>query len=276
VEAGYYRRWWPIFTTADVTDNLLVSASDYTRFAVTAPSDARLPNGGGYQVPNLYNITGPASLLGAQNLQTAANYHGDYSRYWDGFDITANARLRNGLTLQGGTSTGRTVSDACEAREKVPEGTTGGVTNPYCRQVEPLLTTFKGVASYLIPGIDVNVAGTFSSRPGVSLSANVTYTAAQLLNPSISTLGRQLTGLPITVNVLEPNTVFGNRIDQLDLRIGKVLRFGRTRTNLNVDIVNALNSNDNIGYSPTFSATWPTPTSVLTARLFRLSAQLEF
>ena len=70
--------------------------------------------------------------------------------------------------------------------------------------------------------------------------------------------------------------MFGDRIDQLDLRIGKVLRFGRTRTNLNVDIVNALNSNDNIGYSPTFSATWPTPTSVLTARLFRLSAQLEF
>jgi hypothetical protein len=276
VEAGYYRRWWPIFTTADVTDNLNVTAADYTRFAVTAPSDPRLPNGGNYQVANLYNITGPASLLGAENLQTAANYYGDYTRYWDGFDITANARMGSGLTLQGGTSTGRTVSDSCAAREKVPEGTTGGVTNPYCRQVEPMLTTFKGVASYLIPKVDVNVAGTFSSRPGTSLSANVTYTAAQLLNPATSTLGRQLTGLPITVNVLEPNTVFGDRIDQLDIRVSKILRFGRTRTNLNVDIVNALNSNDNIGYSPTFSATWPTPTSVLTARLFRLSAQLEF
>jgi hypothetical protein len=285
VEAGYYRRWWPIFTTADVTDNLLVSAADYTRFAVTAPSDPRLPNGGGYQVPNLFNISGPASLRGAENLQTAANYHGEYSRYWDGFDITANARLGNGLTLQGGTSTGRTVSDACETREKVPEGIGGAtpsVTTPYCRQVEPMLTTFKGVASYLIPKIDVNVAGTFSSRPGISLSANVTYVngstiaANSVLNPAVSTLGRPLTGLPITVNVLEPNTVFGDRIDQLDLRLSKLLRFGRTRTNLNVDIVNALNSNDNIAYSPTFSATWPTPTTVITARLFRLSAQLEF
>jgi hypothetical protein len=79
-----------------------------------------------------------------------------------------------------------------------------------------------------------------------------------------------------TVNLIEPNTQFGDRIDQLDLRISKILRFGITRTSLNLDIVNALNSNDNLGYSPTFSATWPTPTSVIAARLFRVSAQVDF
>jgi hypothetical protein len=276
VEAGYYRRWWPIYTTADVTDNVNVSAADYTRFAVTAPSDPLLPGGGGYQVPNLYNITTAGIAKGQENLQAAANHFGDYTRYWDGFDITAQARLRNGMTLQGGTSTGRTVQDSCAPREAVPES---AATNPYCRTVEPMLTTFKGVASYLIPVVDVNVAGTFSSRPGVSLSANVTYTnaAGPLSIGTMSTLGRNLAGATtVTVNVIEPNTVFGDRIDQLDIRIGKVLRFGRTRTNLNLDVVNAMNSNDNIGYSPTFSPTWPTPTSVLTARLFRLSAQLEF
>ena len=55
-----------------------------------------------------------------------------------------------------------------------------------------MLTTFKGVASYIIPKVDVNVAGTFSSRPGVSLSANVTYTNADMLNPARATLGRNL------------------------------------------------------------------------------------
>jgi hypothetical protein len=178
------------------------------------------------------------------------------------------------LNLQGGTSTGRLVFDQCEPRETVPES---GLTNPYCRQVEPMLTTFKGVASYIIPRVDVNVSGTFSSRPGVSLSANVVYTNADMLNPARSTLGRTLNAAGnVTVNVLEPNTLFGDRIDQLDLRIGKILRFGKTRTNLNLDIVNALNSNDNLAYSATFGPTWPAPTSVLTARLFRLSAQLDF
>ena len=85
-----------------------------------------------------------------------------------------------------------------------------------------------------------------------------------MLNPARATLGARSLGTPprtITVNVVEPNTMFGDRIDQLDLRIGKILRFGKTRTNLNLDIVNALNSNDNLGYSPTFGATWPAPTS---------------
>ena len=140
-----------------------------------------------------------------------------------------------------------------------------------------MLTTYKAVAAYLIPKVDVNVAGTFSSRPGVSLSANVVYTNADMNNPARSTLGRNLTGpSTVVINVLEPNTAYGDRIDQLDVRLSKILRFGRTRTSLNVDIVNALNSNDNLAYSPTFGATWPAPTSVITARLFRLSAQLEF
>jgi hypothetical protein len=283
VEVGYYRRWWPIFGAHDVTDNVLTSASDYTQFSVVAPNDPKLPNGGGYSIPNIYNITPAAALRGAENVQSAATDFGNYKRYWDGFDITAQARLRNGLTLQGGTSSGRLVEDICEARTQIPElsAGAGGVlaspTNPYCRQSEPLLTTFKGLFSYLIPRVDVQVAGTFSSRPGVSLTANQVYSSAQIANPAFSTLGRPLAQVAtVTVYLVEPQTEFGDRIDQLDLRVGKILRFGRARTSLNVDIVNALNSNDNLLYSPTFSATWPTPTSVITARLFRLSAQVDF
>jgi hypothetical protein len=263
-----------------VTDNILVAASDYSQFSVVAPSDSKLPNGGGYMVPGIYNITQAAFQRGAENVQSSTKDFGDYKRYWDGFDITAQARLRNGLTLQGGTSSGRLVEDICDVRSQVPELTAGGLaspTNPYCRQAEPMLTTFKGLFSYLIPKVDMQFAGTFSSRPGVSLSANQVYSSAQIANPAFSTLGRPLAAVTtVTVNLVEPQTVFGDRIDQLDLRISKLLRFGRARTSLNLDIVNALNSNDNIGYSTTFSPTWPTPTSVITARLFRVSAQVDF
>ena len=114
---------------------------------------------------------------------------------------------------------------------------------------------------------------TFSSRPGVSLTANQVYTSAQVQG----SLGRPLAVVPnVTVNLIAPNTMFGDTINQLDLRLGKLLRFGHTRTNLNLDVVNALNSNDNLAYSATFGPTWPAPTSVLAARLFRLSAQFDF
>lgn len=267
-EVGYYRRWWPIWDGVDVTDNILVGPSDFGTFSVTAPQDPRLPGGGGYVIRGLYNIN-PNAAARAENVMKAANAYGDYSRYWDGFDITAQARL-GGLTVQGGTSTGRTVEDYCEVKPLVPEFRS---LEPYCRTREPLRTQLRALAAYTIPRIDVQLSGRFSTIPGVPLSANVIYTSRDVE----ASLGRPLAVVPnVTINVIEPNTMFGDRIDQLDLRIGKILRFGRTRSTLSLDIVNALNSNDNLAYSPTFGPTWPAPTQVLLPRLYRVTAQFDF
>ena len=37
--------------------------------------------------------------------------------------------------------------------------------------------------------------------------------------------------------------MYGERLNQLDLRFGKLLRFGRLRTAINFDFYNALNGN---------------------------------
>src|SRR4051812_18834628 len=58
VEVGYYRRVFSMFTTGGVvTDNLNLTPADYTKYAVTAPSDPRLPNGGGQRIDNFLNLT---------------------------------------------------------------------------------------------------------------------------------------------------------------------------------------------------------------------------
>ena len=41
--------------------------------------------------------------------------------------------------------------------------------------------------------------------------------------------------------------MFGDRINQLDTRIGKVFRFGRSRATLALDVLNALNSDAILG-----------------------------
>ena len=53
-EVSYFRRAQGHFTT---TDNLDVAPGDFTPYCVTAPKDSRLPDGGGYQVCGLYDIT---------------------------------------------------------------------------------------------------------------------------------------------------------------------------------------------------------------------------
>jgi hypothetical protein len=274
VEAGYYRRWWRHFF--DVTDNVLVSAADYDQYSITAPLDPRLPGGGNYVVGGLYDLNPRIPFGTNSNVVKGTDAFSDDIRYWDGFDITVNMRLRNGTTLQGGSSTGRLVSDVCGVRAQVPEMITGGVSpvNPYCRQVEPLLTQLRAIGTYMIPRVDVQIAGTFSSRPGAVLAANLVVPNAAVRQ----SLGRNLAGnvQNVTVNVLEPNTLFGDRSNQVDLRLAKTLRFGRTRTNVAMDLVNALNSSAVLIYNNTFNATWPTPANVITARVVRFSVQVDF
>jgi hypothetical protein len=280
VEVGYYRRWWRHFV--DVTDNLVTSASDYNQYTVTAPSDSRLPGGGGYPVGPLFDIT--PTLFGktftdgrfSQDINEIERY-GTYIRNWNGVDINASARLRGGLTLQGGTSTGKLRTDTCAVRSTVPEWGAGTLTNPFCNDVQPFLTQVKAIGTYIVPKIDVLFSGTFSSLPGPSLQMNVIYPATAT-SPLGQSLGRGIAsgGATQTINVLPPDTLFGDRVNDLDLRIGKILKFGRTRSNVALDIVNALNADAILTYNPLLSPTWPTATGILQARLYRLSVQFDW
>ena len=67
-------------------------------------------------------------------------------------------------------------------------------------------------------------------------------------------------------------------MNEFDLRIAKVLRFGRTRTNVGVDFYNVLNSNPALTYNAAYSAAtaWPRPTAVLQPQFAKISAQIDF
>ena len=93
-------------------------------------------------------------------------------------------------------------------------------------------------------------------------------------------LGRPLAGSApnITVNLIEPHSVLGDRVNELNMRVGKVFRFGSSRANVGVDIYNLLNAATPLSYNQAFipNGAWLTPTSVLSARFAKLSFQLDF
>ena len=69
--------------------------------------------------------------------------------------------------------------------------------------------------------------------------------------------------------------MYGDRLNQLDLRISKILRFGGTRATASVDIYNALNSSAVTTQSDAY-ATWQLPQAILNARFAKLVIQLDF
>jgi hypothetical protein len=270
VEVGYFKRWLQNFTA---TDNLSVSSSDFTPFSITAPSDSRLPDGGGYTVGTLYNVVPTKFGQTSNNITDAGNFGKQYQSY-NGFLVNFSARAAQGLTIQGGINTGRTVTDNCEIRTALPEL---APTTAYCHNDPGFITKANAIASYIIPKADVLVAMTLRSDQGAALQANWNVPTATVVNPA---LGRPISGgaATLAVNILEPGKVWGDRVNELDFRFGKIIKFNRYRINAGIDIYNVLNQAAVLTYNQTFApgGAWLTPQSVLSPRFIKLSAQIDF
>ncbi|MEO8256495.1 MAG: TonB-dependent receptor [Acidobacteriota bacterium] len=270
VDVGYFRR---IFGNFSVTNNR--AQTNFGQFQITAPTDSRLPGGGGQTIAGLYNVD--QTQFGTTNnlVNLADNLDVEQRQHWNGVEVNFTARMREGLTFQGGTSTGRTSTDSCAVRAAFPATTP---TNPYCHVDNPFLTQVKGLVSYVVPKVDVVVSSAFQSIPGANLAANYTVPAATIA----ASLGRTPTGFS-TVNLVAPGTLQGDRVNQVDLRAGKVLKFGRLRTQFSVDLYNVLNTSAvqtyNQVYIPTAtsgSSAWLAPQAILPARFAKLTAQIDF
>jgi hypothetical protein len=275
----YARRWYGNFR---IVDDRAVTAADFDRFTFVVPNDSRLPNGGATLTGYDLKATAPATQ---QLFVTRASNFGDMTEKFDAINVSVQARLQNGLNVQGGFGPGRQVTDDCDIVDDVPEllqaavlvPSRSGVTTTRplerCHENNGWRTGVSGFASYTIPKVDVLVSGTYQNQPGAQLAANfVNFPATS------TTLGRAFTGAPAGrgFNLVPAGTVFIERLNQIDLRLAKLFRVAGTRTSINFDFYNITNSNSVLTENATFAAAWRTPQSILLPRLFKLSAQFDF
>jgi hypothetical protein len=275
VELSYARRMYGNFI---VTDNRAVSPSDFDPFSVPVPVDSRLPGGGGGVIDGLFDVK-PGKFGLVDNLITSASTYGKQTDHYNGVDVSVNVRPRGGLTLQGGMSTGRSVTDECDVRPRLDS------PSPlYCRLETPFLTSYSGLVGYIVPKIDLQIGATLQSKPfqganapsisSQSVAANYVVPTA-LVAPS---LGRNLAGntANVTVNLVQPGTLYGDRINQIDIRAAKRITLGQRRLMLGVDVYNLMNSSAVTTYNQTYGPSWLVPQSILTARFAKVSAQIDF
>jgi hypothetical protein len=265
IDVGYFRRWYGNFQT---TQTRGITSADYDKYSVTAPLDSRLPDGGGYVINDLYNLN-PSKVGVGTTYTTLAKNFGKQIEHWNGVDFSANARMQNGILLQGGVSTGRTTTDNCEIVANA-----GGNPSPRnCHVQAAFLTQLKLLGTYTVPRIAMNVAATIQSTPGPVVAANRIYSNAEV-QPS---LGRPLSAgaANVTINLLNPGDIYSDRVNQLDLRFGRAFRFAQRRLAVNLDLYNAFNANPVMQENAAYQV-WRTPQRIMDARLAKISAQFDF
>jgi hypothetical protein len=291
---GYNRRWWKNYVS---TDNINTTPADYESWTINAPSDPRLPNGGGYPI-TVYTLSPAGGAKGSFTEVHLDSYYGaERIRYWHGVDVDVNARLRGNLYLQAGTTTGRQVNDTCALTAIVGNGVGSGTTNldnpdpRNCRAVDPFETTLRGSASWTVPKVDVLISATMRSQPKLQLNATwlvPNSTVQSILGhlPSgASPNGTTSVSLvdfatPGTANASSggPNRLYADsRRNQVDMRFAKIIRFNERRLDVGVDLQNLLNANYGTVYNTQYgSSTFEQPTSILTPRFVRLNFTLNF
>jgi hypothetical protein len=240
-------------------DNLFVSQSDYTPIPIQNPIDPT-------ETILVYSIS--RAKLGLVN---EIDRNSDQIRRWNnGFDADINARIRGG-TIFAGASWDRQIRIDCD------------VDDPnqlrFCDQSVfgmPFRTMFKVAGTYPLP-YGVEVGGSFQSYPGGAQDVDngehwldVNYNVTRSILPA-------LVQSSVTVPLIQPGTKLLPRMNQMDLRLGRVFRVGtRVRLRGQFDIYNATNSNSILAVGETYGPALDRVTQILPGRVFGLSMRMDF
>ena len=262
-QLAYYRTSWG---NQSFTENLLVTPADFDEYCIATQADSRLPNGG-QRICGLYDVK-PSKFGQVDSYQSLA---GDrMKRVFNGIDLNTSGRFGNGATLSGGVAFGSTLADNCGIAVDSPQDLR------FCRTSygwsDDVQVKING--TYPLPW-DLRASYVFQSVPGFPILANYVVTSA-LAAPS---LGRNFSaGASGTsdVGLVEPNTMFDDRTNMLDLRFSKRFRLRRTSITGNVDLSNIFNANTPQYLNTQYGPEWLNVTNALSARVVRLGVQIGF
>ncbi len=262
-----------------VTDNILVTPADFDSYSITAPSDSRLPSGGGQVISGLYDLK-QAKFGQVQNVVKNAKEFGKQSERYRGVEANLRGRLPHGALLLGGVSVGRTSTDNCEVARNLPEGNIVGTTvTPLdnCHIAPPWSagTQLRLSGLFSLPG-DVRVSGTYQNIAGIATTASYVVGNAQVL----TTLGHPLSGggnPTRTIDLIRPSSFYPEgRGNQIDFRVSRRFQLNGMRVEPQFNIFNLTNANDVVSQTTRYGTAWQNVTGVLPPRMVKLGVQVDF
>ena len=283
------------FRNVTVRQNTLRTAASYDQVSVVSPLD-------GKEVPMWLPKPGVASQVA--NVDSTSD---DMKRWYNGFDMSFNARLKGGLRAFGGYSIERSLNDVCVSAASDPnrslycDQTKSGI--PWQKQIKATVVypikwqqiqvsvAYQGLNGYLA-GTAAQAYGGFTAgtgfdnprglgtfwlvTPTLRYAANCTGPCrpGELVAPTMAASGVASVSVPLVA----PETEYTPRINQFDFSVSKSLEFGKARFTPKLDVFNALNSDDYTGVTTTQfgAATYMRPSTILQGRIVRLGVDVRW
>ena len=288
IEVAYFRRQNINFLVAD---NLNIGPEHFTPFSIIAPTDPVLGSYSGQVLDGLYTISPEGKALGTNNQMIPA---GD--QMWENFngiDFIFDGRLPNGITLAGGVATGASEIYECFVVDNPMQNRDG-----FCNFAPAWSdrTQYKLNGSVPLP-YDMAFSFVFQSIPGERRFSN--YAVGRQIDFVEQQLGHELvnTGLRVplfpggigfyddarggtltTSRYVDNSTQWEPQVNQIDLRLTKILRFGGGLIRANFDVFNILNASAVTRVLDTYSdpGTYPSVTGIMNGRLFKFGATVDW
>jgi hypothetical protein len=250
----YYRKFYRDFWV----DNAATAFDDYTKIVIPDPR-------GNAQTIDIYNIS--AAKLGVNdNVRLNSTENG---RTYHGVDLSFTARLRNGTQLQGGMNTGKLHEYACQVDD--PNSLR------FCDKSYSFETQFKVSGTYPLPykfrlsGLFQSIPGVQSARDGTNVGRDVgiTYSVGRAMAPGLNQTS-------VNVRLNEPDSLYLDRVNQLDFALSRDFQIGKLRVRPQIDVFNALNNNAVTQVNNAYGPSLMLPLSVLNPRLARFNVRVTF
>jgi hypothetical protein len=258
------------FHNLTTTINRSYTLADYTPYTVYDPL-----SGASIEVYARTLQNRPTS-----NLDT---FDPDRARRYESFNFEFTARPGRGVMMFGGLAVEREQEVACTAPDD-PN------TIRFCDDRQngiPFRKSVKLSATVPLPW-GINFSGVFQSNHGTESSRTMVVTrgitrypatcpspcpAGQVILPS-NLFGQS----SMTIPLVDSDTVYTDRINQLDLRLGRTFQYGRLRITPSLEVFNVNNSDAIISYVST-SALNPAflrPNSIMQGRMVGFNVQTRW
>jgi hypothetical protein len=274
------------FHNLTTTINQSWSLSDYTPFTVYNPLSG--------EPITVFSRSAAAQARPTRNLDT---FDPERKRKYEAFAFEFRARPGRGAQVFGGVSIERQLDVNCTAPDNPNVPTTSGAANAqFCDDTKndiPFRKSLKLAGSVQLPW-QLTLSGVFQSNHGIAarnsatggmvMSATRGATRYPTTCPAPCPAGEII--LPtalfnpgsLIVNLVDGDTVYSERINQLDFKVSRTFRFGRVSVTPQFEVFNVNNSDAIISYVSTnvLDAAYLRPNSIMQGRMLGAALQTRW